>query len=395
MRLFHLTTRAAWKQAVGAGEYRAPSLASEGFIHLSTERQWPQIADRLFRDRTDIVVLTIAADQLRHEIRHESADGDVYPHLYGPLNTDAVIDVRDVHDLRDHALPTRALGSTGVSVSVLGLGAGPLGADAIDDAAAVRLVHAALDLGVTLVDTAPSYGRSEHRLGLALRDRRDRVVLSTKLGYGVPGIADWTGPCISAGVDAALARLDTSWLDIAHLHSCPVDVLARGVVVDALAATVRAGKVRVAAYSGDGAALDWAIDSGVFGAVQCSINLADQRALDGAVARAAARGVGVIAKRTLANAAWRDAERPAAPDRAAYWTRLRAMALPPVGVDAPAYAVRFVVAQPGVSTALVGTTSLANLRAAVDAAANPLDEAAIADARAAFRRSDHGWDGIV
>jgi aryl-alcohol dehydrogenase-like predicted oxidoreductase len=290
----------------------------------------------------------------------------------------------------------RLLGNTGLPVSELGLGAGPLGDARLDDAAAVRLVHAALDLGITVIDTAPSYGRSEHRLGVALRGRRDGVVLSTKLGYGVPGIADWTGPCITAGIAAALARLDTSWLDIAHLHSCPIDVLLRGDVVAALVAAVQAGKVRVAAYSGDGAALDWAIDSSMFGAVQCSVNLADQRALDDAVGRAATRGIGVVAKRALANAAWRDAEPPAAADRAIYWTRLRAIALPPAGIDGAAYALRFVLAQPNVSTALVGTTSLPNLQAAVAAAAaGPLDSAAVDQARAAFRQHDRGWDGVI
>nr|HEX4317010.1 aldo/keto reductase [Kofleriaceae bacterium] len=283
---------------------------------------------------------------------------------------------------------TRALGRTGLAVSELGLGAGPLGGDALDDDAAVALIHAALDLGVTLIDTAPSYGRSELRVGAALRDgRRPRVVLSTKLGYGVPGVADWTGDCIARGVDLALARLGTDYVDLAHLHSCPRDVLERGDVVGALAAAVRAGKVRVAAYSGDNDALAWAIDSQQFGAVQCSLNVADQRACDRDV-----RGLGVLAKRALANVAWRDAERPAAPDRAIYWDRLRAMELAPTTADA----LRFVLAQPQVSSALVGTTSRANLRAAVTAAdAGPLDPATVEHARAAFRRCDRGWDGVI
>jgi aryl-alcohol dehydrogenase-like predicted oxidoreductase len=292
-------------------------------------------------------------------------------------------------------MQTRALGATGLMVSELGLGAGPLGDPGLDDEAAERLIRAAVDLGVTLIDTAPSYGRSEVRIGAALRGLRSRVVLSTKLGYGVPGVPDWTGPCITAGIDAALARLGTAWLDIAHLHSCPRDVLERGEVVEALEGAVRAGKVRVPAYSGDGDALAWAIDSGRFGAVQCSVNLADQRALDAAIPRANQRGAGVLAKRALANFAWRHADRPEAPDRAAYWERLRAMELPPPGADPADHALRFVLAQP-ISAALVGTTDLAHLRAAVESAARgPLDDADLAGARDAFRRHDRGWDGVI
>jgi len=283
----------------------------------------------------------------------------------------------------------RALGTTGLFVSEIALGAGPLGDEAaLDDAAAVRLIHEALALGITLVDTAPSYGRSEARIGAALRGRRDRVIVSTKLGYDVPGVPDWTAACITGGVDLALARLGTEWIDIAHLHACGDDVLARGEVIDALDAAVRAGKVRVAAYSGDNEALERAIASGRFGVVQCSLSIADQVAIDLPFA-----GLGVLAKRSLANAVWRHASRPAAPDRAAYWDRLREMRLPPPGEDPAAFALRFVLAQPCVSAALVGTTSIANLRAAVAAAERgPLDDAAVNDVR---RRFVAGWRGVI
>lgn len=292
-------------------------------------------------------------------------------------------------------MQTRLLGATGLTVSEIGLGAGPLGDSSLDDDDAERLIRAAIELGITLIDTAPSYGRSEARIGVALRGLRSRVLLSTKLGYGVPGIPDWTGPCITAGVDQALSRLGTAWLDIAHLHSCPREVLERGEVIEALEAAVRSGKVRVPAYSGDGDALAWAIDSGRFGVVQCSVNLADQRALDAAIPRANHRGVAVLAKRPLANTAWRHAERPAAHDRGIYWERLRAMGLPPPGVDPAEYALRFVLAQP-VSAALVGTTSLGHLRAALATASRgPLGDDDAASAREAFRRNDRGWDGVI
>jgi aryl-alcohol dehydrogenase-like predicted oxidoreductase len=282
----------------------------------------------------------------------------------------------------------RPLGKTGLVVSEIGLGAGPLGGSEIDDAEAVALIAGAIERGVTLIDTAPSYGRSEARIGLALRGRRERVVVSTKLGYGVPGVADWTGPCITAGVDQALAKLATDRIDIAHLHSCPLEVLARGEVVDALARCVEAGKVRVAAYSGDNDALVWAIESGRFGAVQCSVSAVDQRALDHAIPLAQRRGIGVLAKRPLANGVWRERRRPDASDRGAYWDRLQRMEL---ALDA-ARALAFVLAQP-IGAALVGTTSLAHLQSMVEVAELAAGE--IATIRAAFQRCDDGWDGII
>src|ERR1700694_3817438 len=81
----------------------------------------------------------------------------------------------------------RPLGQTGLSVSVLGLGAGRIGEPATSDADVDRLVGGALEAGVTLIDTARSYGLSEERLGRALAGRRERVVLSTEGGCGASG----------------------------------------------------------------------------------------------------------------------------------------------------------------------------------------------------------------
>jgi uncharacterized protein (DUF952 family) len=94
--LFHLTTRAAWQRAVAVGDYVTPSLEDEGFIHLSTEAQWPGVRARRFAEIADLVLLVIDPDRLRNEIKFELADGDHYPHLYGPLEVGAVIEVREL-----------------------------------------------------------------------------------------------------------------------------------------------------------------------------------------------------------------------------------------------------------------------------------------------------------
>jgi aryl-alcohol dehydrogenase-like predicted oxidoreductase len=290
----------------------------------------------------------------------------------------------------------RALGRTGLEVSVLGLGAGQIGDPALAERDAERLLLGAVDLGVTLIDAARSYGLAEARIGRILAGRRSAVILSTKVGYGIPGFADWTGPCVAAGIDAALERMATDRLDIVHFHSCPREVLERGDVVGAMLDAVHAGKVRVAAYSGENEALAWAAESGAFSSLQASVNLCDQGSLHGTLAAAAARGIGVLAKRSLANAPWRFASEPEAPDVAEYWRRFRALALPDLGLPWPEVAIRFTAFAPGVSACLVGTSRLAHLReVAAMVARGPLPAAGGAAIGEAFARRGGSWPGLV
>lgn len=321
----------------------------------------------------------------------------------------------------------RPFGTTGLAVSAIAFGAGSIGEAGADrtssDAEVERLIGAALDAGITLFDTARSYGLSEERLGAALAGRRRELVLSTKVGYDMAGIPDWTGPCITAGVEEALRRLRTDWLDIVHLHSCGLEVLERGEVVEALQRAVAAGKVRVAAYSGENEALEWAVRSGAFGSIQCSVSVVDQAVLDGAVAEARRRGLGVLAKRALGNAPWRYAARPEAGDVAEGWERFRALcselaanggeraegALAWASVvegaagaqDATALPwaevfTRFAGHAPGVDALLVGTRRAAHLLDAVQAfGRGPLEAARVAALRVAFGRRGTGWRGRI
>lgn len=269
----------------------------------------------------------------------------------------------------------RKFGRHDFNVSALGLGAGPLGDVRVDESDVARLIHGALELGVTLFDTAPSYGVSEERLGRHLAEKRKHVVLSTKLGYGVPGIPDWTGPCISAGIDAALARLRTDWIDIAHLHSCPAEVLAHDDILGALDDAVSVGKIRVAAYSGDGEGLRAAKKLPVFGAFQFSHNIVDQEAIHEGLPPA----VGTIGKRSLLNAAFASSQASAGrPDVQEYQRRWAALPnklreeLESLGTTHSA--LRFAVHSDGVCACLVGTTQLKNLRNNVEAVAEgPLE----------------------
>jgi aryl-alcohol dehydrogenase-like predicted oxidoreductase len=288
----------------------------------------------------------------------------------------------------------RSYGRTGLEVSALGLGAGQLGDARLSDDEAARLIAAAIDGGITLIDTAPSYGLSEQRLGRHLGARRDAVVLSTKLGYGVEGVPDWTGPCITAGVEQALRVLRTDRLDIAHLHSCPWQVLAADEVIAALVAAREAGKVRAIAYSGENEDLAYALGRPEFDGFMASLNLFDQRVIDDALPRLDGRGF--IAKRPVANHPWRFAERPVGDYCEAYWARWRAMGLDPEGLDWGELALRFTLSIPGVSSAIVGTGRATHLREAIGWAGNgPLPAASTARWRDAFRAGDRDWKGQI
>jgi aryl-alcohol dehydrogenase-like predicted oxidoreductase len=290
----------------------------------------------------------------------------------------------------------RPLGATGLLVPPLGLGAGELGDPALEDDQVGRLLNGALDLGATFIDTARSYGLSEERIGRHLSHRRGEFVLATKVGYGVDGEADWTAGCVRRGIDEALARLRTDCIDLVLLHSCPAETLGDEGILTALDEARRAGKLRVAGYSGEGAALTAAIESGRFGVVECSVNLCDQGGLGSALPAAAARDLGVIAKRPLANAPWRTAGRPERQDAATYWERWRAMRFEPVGLAPDELALRFAAHAPGVTCCIVGTTRLDHLRRGVELVRRgPLPVEVVEAARAAFRAADQGWEGLV
>ncbi len=303
---------------------------------------------------------------------------------------------------------TRPFGSTGLTVSALGLGAGQIGGANLSDDHSGSLLNAALDLGITLIDTARGYGLSEERIGRHIAHRRDSFVLSSKCGYGFEGegIQDWTGPCIERGVDAALQRMRTDRIDVMHLHSCPLEVLQRGEVIAALERARKAGKVRCAAYSGENEALRWAAAAGSFQSLQTSVNLCDQRSLRDVLPIASRLGLGVIAKRPIANAFWRHAACPTGDYCEVYWKRAREMGLTPPAVaegGAPGepmawdeFAIRFSAFAPGVSCVIAGTASIENLRRnAAMIERGPLPREVVSDVMLRFERAGTGWPGQV
>ncbi|WP_027480445.1 aldo/keto reductase [Deinococcus pimensis] len=290
----------------------------------------------------------------------------------------------------------REFGNTGLRVSALGFGAGHVGGHDLGEDEAGTVLNRAVDLGVTLIDTARGYGLAEERVGRHLSHRRDDFVLSTKGGYGVEGTDDWTPENIRLGIERALRVMRTDRIDVFHLHSCPLDVARREDLLAELDRAREAGLVRVTAYSGENAALDWAVGSGRFGSVQTSVNLADQRSLHHDLPRAREAGLGVIAKRPLANAPWRFAERPTGQYAEVYWDRLKVLALDPAGLDWDEFALRFSTFAPGVSSAIAGTRSPERLaRNAEIVARGPLPQDVLDRVEASWAEHGADWGGEV
>lgn len=290
----------------------------------------------------------------------------------------------------------RAFGQTGLWVTVLGFGAMHLNDERTSEDYAERLLNEVLDAGINLIDTARGYGLSEDRIGRHIAHRRSEYVLSTKVGYAIPGFTDWTYDCIVAGVEAACQRMNTDVIDIVHLHSCPLKTLEHGEVVRALEDCQASGKLRVAAYSGDNADLRWAVDSGRFGSVQTSVSVFDQTNLKQHVPHAQLRGLGVIAKRPLAGAVWRFMDRPVDAAECAYWDRFHAMGIDTKGLEWDELALRFSAFAPGVTSAIVGTSKSENFHRNLDIVKRgPLDEATQALITQTFAACNDGWNSIV
>lgn len=258
----------------------------------------------------------------------------------------------------------RNFGNTGLQVSALGFGAGQIGDYNIPEKQVEYLLNAALDSGINLIDTARGYYASEERTGKYISHRRSEFILSTKVGYGIQGYQDWTYDIIIAGVDEALRKLRTDYIDVVHLHSCNIDILKRGEVIDALHKTVDSGKVRVAAYTGENEELEFAVESNSFGSVMTSVNICDQVDIDGSIKTAREKGMGVIAKRPLANAVWKFNERPYGNYAETYWLRWKKMNLPEAEALQDTF-IRFSAFTQGVNSAIVGTTNAEHLKQSI------------------------------
>ena len=288
----------------------------------------------------------------------------------------------------------RDLGAGGVRVSEVGIGAFPLSGYSADadgrrvgwsgtsDDQAVALIHRAEELGINLIDSAESYGNghSEEVVGRALRGRRDRWLIATKVTTNLglsTGMADLAGAArrrIHAAAEASLRRLGSDSIDVYQLHALPL-AGAEAAVMQALMELKQRGLIRmIGISSNDVAAIRGLAELGEVDVLQVGYNLIERQ---GAATLDYARGAGMgtlirvpLAKGMLSGKYFTNWELPADDvrherfshadsDRA--FRRLPELGFLATGRTMPQAALRFTLDHPGTSCVIAGAKTVAQI----------------------------------
>ena len=305
-------------------------------------------------------------------------------------------------------MPKRTFGQTGLQVSALGWGGAPAAYLAADKQRTVSMLNKLLDAGMNVIDTAASYPGSEKFIGENLSHRRKDFVLISKCGSKIPESdgAPWSEKLVLDTVDRALKLLKTDFIDVMLLHSCDLATLKQGEAIAALVKARNDGKIRFAGYSGDNEAAEYATTLQDVAVIETSINIVDQVNLNW-LPQAEQKRIGIIAKRPIANAAWKQIQQQPGMYQSyakEYTDRFRAIGLKLSDLGYkdgdettwPEAALRFTLSQSGVHTAIIGTTNPKHAEANVIAAnKGTLPADAVGKVRALFRQANQGgkWTG--
>ncbi|WP_221029606.1 aldo/keto reductase [Actomonas aquatica] len=287
----------------------------------------------------------------------------------------------------------RALGRTGLNVSILSFGASSLGGvfRTTDDAEGIRAVHVALDRGVNFIDVSPYYGatRAETVLGRALQGvARDRYILATKVGQYGEGEFDFSAARVTRSLDESCARLGVDYIDLLQCHDIEFADIDQ-IVDETLPTLVRlreAGRIGHIGITGlplkvFTAVLD-RVGPGVVDTVLsfCRYELNDTSLGDllpylqqkgVGVINASPTGMGLLTERGVP--AWHPA-----PARMVEVAREVVAFCQAEGWDIVKLAVQYATSHPGIATTLVGTANPINMARNLDCIEEPIDFAAIA-----------------
>lgn len=294
--------------------------------------------------------------------------------------------------MADRSLETRPLGGTGLTVTRLGYGAMEVRGERIwrgrpvTDEQARTILEGVVDAGVTFIDTANDYGRSEAYIGEFLADRRDEFVLATKCGCTIVPAGDhdetphsWDRDHLLGNIDDSLAKLRTDYVDLLQLHNPDVRSSEEHRVVDTLRDIKDSGKARHIGISSTSPHLATYIEWDVFETFQIPYSALERRH-ENLITAAHQAGAGIIVRGGVARG--EPGEGLGTQDRWAVWERAKLDELLGEGESRTAWQLRFTLSHPAVDTIIAGTLNPKHLAENIAAArAGPLPDDVYAEAK--------------
>lgn len=295
-------------------------------------------------------------------------------------------------------IPKKKLGNTGLEVSVLGLGTVELGLEygigkkeIPEEQVAITILKTAVDSGITYIDTARGYGFSEERIGKSGIGKIPGIVIGTKCGMplekGIDPHGDELRKLIVGDVEESLRKLQTDSLQLLQLHFATVEQIERGEIAEILRELKETGKVQHVGISTRGEEPPLAaIKTGFFETIQVAHSILDQRMVPNVLTEALKNNVGVINRSVLLKGSLTPVRREQLPEQLAMLkenSRKAEKIAQEHGMDLPTLAMRFVISNPAISSALMGTTKPERIQSTVAAiSAGPLPEEILGKLRA-------------
>jgi aryl-alcohol dehydrogenase-like predicted oxidoreductase len=294
--------------------------------------------------------------------------------------------------MADRLLGSRPLGETGLTVTRLGYGAMEVRGERIwsgrpvTDEQAGTILKAVVDAGITFIDTANDYGRSEAYIGQFLADRREEFELATKCGCTVVPAGDhdetphsWDRNHLLANIDDSLAKLRTDHVDLLQLHNPDVRSSEEHRVVDTLREIKDSGKARHIGISSTSPHLATYIEWGVFEAFQIPYSALERRH-ENLITAAHRAGAGIIVRGGVARG--EPGQGLGSQDAWTLWRRAELDEMLGDGESRTAWQLRFTLSHPAVDTIIAGTLNPKHLAENVAAAhAGPLPDDVYAEAK--------------
>ena len=278
----------------------------------------------------------------------------------------------------------RTLGRTGLQVSELGFGALEIGRNwpywrkeqqdfqRPSEAEAVRVLDAAVDLGINFFDTAPAYFKSEEILGRAFKGKRDKVIIATKCGEwfdGEQSVYNYSASETTKFIENSLRLLQTDHIDLLQIHSASADTIRSGETLSAMKKAREQGKVRFLGISTDQEeAARLAIESGEYDSIQVSYNIIMREMSERIFPLAQNKGIGIIIKGGMATgqltSKYSDVNDQ---NQREHIARISHIA-DEQRLKLPELALRFALSSSAVSTVIIGTKSVEHLRSNAETA---------------------------